>query len=63
MKEYFKYLDTLRASGVTNMFGAGAYLESVFKIDKSEAHQVLTKWMNTFDDDKSVEARVALANK
>jgi len=30
MSEYFNYLDELRDSGETNMFGAGAYLEAEF---------------------------------
>lgn len=47
-EEAFKYLDNLRESGVTNMFGAGSYLEFEFGIDKREARQILTKWMSTF---------------
>jgi len=49
-EEYFSYLDELRTSGVTNMFGAGAYLEREFGIDSREAKRVLLKWMETFSE-------------
>ena len=48
MTEYFEYLDDLRGSGVTNMFGAGIYLERYFGLSKPEAHKVLGEWMRTF---------------
>jgi hypothetical protein len=47
-EEYFAYLDDLRTSGVTNMYGAGRYLEREFGLDKRTARAVLTKWMKTF---------------
>lgn len=43
--EYFEYLDELRLSGETNMFGAGAYLEQEFGLDRREARDVLMTWM------------------
>ncbi len=46
--EMFEYLDTLRESGVTNMFGAGQYLEQAFDIDRREAKTVLLEWMNQY---------------
>ena len=46
--EMFEYLDTLRESGVTNMFGAGPYLEQVFDIDRREAKAVLLEWMKQY---------------
>lgn len=51
---YFDYLNRLRDSGETNMFGAGKYLEFEFGLDKKEAIEVLSKWMKSFDE-KSVE--------
>lgn len=48
-EEYFIYLDGLRESGVTNMYGAGAYLEATFPIDPNEARDVLMDWMATFE--------------
>jgi hypothetical protein len=48
-KEYKEYLDELRESGVTNMFGAVPYLVAEFGLDKKEAREVLSKWMESFD--------------
>ena len=48
--DHLEYLDELRESGETNMFGAGSYLESEFFISKIEAHTILKYWMNTFGD-------------
>lgn len=42
------YLDELRRSGVTNMFGAGSYLEDEFGLSRDEARTVLGYWMKTF---------------
>jgi hypothetical protein len=49
-KEYFDYLDTLQASGETNMFGAGEFLEREFGLDRREARQILTMWMTRSND-------------
>ena len=46
--EYLEYLDELRESGVTNMFGAGSYLEEEFGLTRNDARTVLMYWMNTF---------------
>ena len=48
--EYFEYLDELRESGETNMFGAGAYLRREFGLEKKESHEILAKWMETFSE-------------
>ncbi len=50
MEEYFEYLDALRESGVTNMFGAGSYLQEEFGLDRYEARDILMKWMQTFSE-------------
>ena len=43
------YLDELRESGVTNMFGAGSYLRrEFFDLDEAKSHEVLGYWMQTF---------------
>lgn len=47
-EEMFDYLDTLRETGVTNMFGASPYLQQAFDIDSKEARSVLTEWMKTY---------------
>lgn len=35
--EVFEYLDALRESGVTNMYGAGVYIERDFGMEREEA--------------------------
>ena len=45
---YFNYLDQLRESGITNMFGASPYLQEAFDLDRYEAKDVLLEWMQTF---------------
>ena len=49
--EHLIYLDELRESGVTNMFGAGAYLAAEFCIDKKVAAEILSYWMDSFGED------------
>jgi hypothetical protein len=49
MNEYFEYLNTLRETGVTNMFGAAPYLQQAFGLSRHEARKVLAEWMNSFD--------------
>ena len=48
MEEYFDYLDVLRETGVTNMFGAGPYLQQAFGLSRHEARKVLGEWMNSY---------------
>jgi hypothetical protein len=50
LEEYFEYLDNLRKSGETNMFGAGSYIQVEFGIDEDNARKVLAYWMNTFGE-------------
>jgi hypothetical protein len=42
------YLDDLRDSGETNMFGAAAYLQRDYGFSKNEARAELTRWMSEF---------------
>jgi len=42
------YLDGLRESGVTNMFGAGSYLYLEFGISEDESREFISEWMKTF---------------
>lgn len=46
-QEYFEYLDELRDSGVTNMFGAAPYLQDEFGLEKADARTVLSAWMRS----------------
>ena len=49
-EKIFEYLDNLRESGVTNMFGAGQYVANAFGLRPNEAQEVLLDWMVTFDE-------------
>lgn len=47
--EHLEYLDDLRESGVTNMFGARQYVQGAFpELSEKEAGAVLGYWMKTF---------------
>ena len=48
--EHLIFLDDLRKSGVTNMFGARRYVEDWFDIDRDQAMQIVVYWMRTFLD-------------
>lgn len=47
--EYDCYLEGLRRSGVTNMYGASRYLEYEFSLDKADAREILASWMKNYD--------------
>ena len=48
---HLTYLDGLRASGATNMFGAGAYLlDEYSELNVREAREVLLYWMASFEE-------------
>lgn len=47
-QEHLDYLDGLRESGVTNMFGARPYLCAEFGMKKEKASKILSYWMKTF---------------
>lgn len=49
--KYWLFLEELRKSGKTNMFGAALYLEKEFGLDKKDADKVLTDWMNNYNPD------------
>lgn len=50
-ERYLAYLDELRLSGVTNMFGAARYLRDEFpELDFLESRAVLGYWMNHFSE-------------
>ena len=45
VREEFLYLNRLRESGDTNMWGASPYLQEQFFISRKEASKILTEWM------------------
>lgn len=48
---YWNYLEKLRRSGVTNMFGAAPYLMEEFGLSKPEANKILGDWMKNYNLD------------
>lgn len=51
MEKYFAYLNWLRHTGVTNMYGARPYLQQVFPEladDPQRARDILRAWMNSY---------------
>jgi hypothetical protein len=49
--EHLEYLDELRESGVTNMFGARPYLIQAFpELTQQEASKILSYWMESFSE-------------
>jgi hypothetical protein len=49
--EMLVFLDELRNSGVTNMFGARPYIENKFgDLTGKQAGNVLSYWMKTFSE-------------
>lgn len=58
--DMFAYLDELRASGETNMFGAGSFLAAEYDLQRREAGKVLTAWVDTFST-ASADERAAKA--
>ena len=53
MRKEFLYLNRLRESGATNMFGAAPYLEMEFDLERREAKQVLMNWMQWVEENPS----------
>ena len=48
-EEYYTYLDELRRSGITNMWGAASYLKEEFDMDDiTVARNILRDWQDTF---------------
>ena len=48
-EEHLEYLDKLRESGVTNMYGASEYLEKDYpELSSDGAQSVVSYWMRTF---------------
>ena len=46
--EHKEFLDALRESGVTNMFGAVPYLIDEFGMSRNEAKEILMQWMRSY---------------
>lgn len=49
-KDVFGYLNNLRNSGVTNMFGSPIYVQEEFKTTKRQARILVSIWMANFNE-------------
>ena len=47
--EMCQYLERLRQSGVTNMFGAGSFLQDAFDLKRRPASDYLMFWMQNYE--------------
>ena len=54
--DQFIFLETLRETGITNMFGAGPYLAKGMHLEAREANKVLSEWMKNYDPKDYKEA-------
>ena len=52
IQDVFGYLNLLRDSGITNMFGASSYLVEQFGFDKRQAANYLILWMQSNKNEK-----------
>lgn len=50
-KKTWLYLEWLRRTGQTNMFGAVPYLVNEFGFDNERAKEVLNDWMQNYNPD------------
>ena len=48
--EHLKYLDKLRLSGTTNMFGSGRYIAKAFGLKSRDAQTIVAYWMESFNE-------------
>ena len=52
-QKYFDYLEQLRESGETNMWGAVPYLQREFPelgVDKARAREIHSAWMKSYKE-------------
>jgi hypothetical protein len=47
--EHLKYLEELKESRVTNMFGASPYLAKAFNIPIKRAREIWSYWVSTYE--------------
>lgn len=48
-EKYYQTLESIRQSGITNMWGAAPYLAARCDIDKNLAESVLANWIHNYD--------------
>jgi len=58
LADMFQFLDDLRSSGVTNMFGAAPHVQRQYGLSDDLAKKVATAWMQTFSTKTDLTQRV-----
>ena len=53
IRNEFWFLNRLRESGETNMFGAAPYVQCAFDLTKREAQKVVAEWMAWVNENPS----------
>jgi hypothetical protein len=49
--KYYEFLEALRKSGATNMWGATPYLTTMYdELTEDEATAILLSWINHYDE-------------
>lgn len=51
ISKYWIFLELLRRSGVTNMYGAAPYIMDEFDVGYKEAKDILVDWMKNYNPD------------
>lgn len=49
--KYWIFLEELRRSGVTNMYGSAPYVEREFGVSHKEAIRIVSDWMQNYNRD------------
>ena len=48
-EDYYKVLEAIRKSGITNMFGASPYLKELcHELSAKESQEILCNWMHNY---------------
>lgn len=48
---FYDFLERLRESGITNMWGAAPYLKAAYpQLTKQDANQILCEWIDNYDE-------------
>lgn len=48
--DYYEMLESIRMSGITNMWGASPYLAALARISRKLAEKVLLSWISNYNE-------------
>lgn len=49
-EDYYRILESIRVSGIVNMFGASPYLALCADVDDNLATEILRNWMHNYNE-------------